>query len=1517
MADIQLNDFQPGQRYYVQVRAKSKYDPNKVSEWSKVFSFTTSSDTVAPAPVADLVLTSEGSAFVAKWTAPTTNSDGTPLKDLHGYWIRFKNTDDAAQQTREIFTADTNFTLDFESNRSLFGTARGNVTVEVKAVDQIGNRSTAVSTTASNPRPADVASVEVTEALESLAINWTKVDDIDLVGYEVHVSTTGAAFVPSPSTLKYFGPGTSFVLPTSNPVPHYVKVRAVDIFGLTSAVDATDSGTPRTSTSTDTVPPADPTNVAASSAVDGDTVNMTVTWNAVADNDLNHYVVRYGRSTTQWSYVNVDNESTSVVIPNVKPGTEYYVGVKAVDHSNNSSAWVNAATYPITTIADTTPPAKPAVPTVSTSVGKALVSHNLKDSSNANLAADTAYIEIHLSNASGFTPSATTFVDSMPVTAPGVPVSLLVAYLPDDNDTIYWKVVAVDEAGNKSVASNEVTGTPGLIENAYIADATINDAKINSLSAAKLVAGTAFVNNLFIRSKLTIDNANGSVESDDFSDTNRTGWRINRDGITINEGTIRAKALEIQEGVNLVPPQYALFEFNNEFYFDANNDPSSALTATAGTKLYKKTDGRIGKSSLNIKHNGAANNRVFLRPSSGGYNIPVDGGSSYIYSVYVRNNRATAFNFEIGFVFSDGTFYAGPFLIQPGNTWTRVVIAAPAAANVTSAYLSVGTTDTDAVDYDIDGLQFERQMGANGNASPWKSPGGTSINGSSIVTGSIRSSAPAVGIPTQPAWSLNTQGNLQVGDALVRGSLVVGAGADTSNSAVKSSDYLAGSSGWIIKGDGSAEFNNGTFRGDLNIVRSVNSLVTNLKASVINQKMYTSGGTASEININTPGISGQHYQYDRSVTADGGWYLPTVANANKPMKYFFGPTTERTLIMQIQNSTNDSVITGSMSSYPPNIPITNIKLGDYVDYKQVAYEKEIVGFRLETSMIEKTGIDTDGITYTWTRNDVSGNIYRPTYINQNVLDDRGFIRQVSPFAPEYITSSDNGSLTNSYAVGSGLQNQNTQGERVFGVRTANNTFQKNLLTSPYCDTFHSTYTFDGTANYNELTGTGAQQVTTTGTAGNIGVTASLEYGMHADANYKTPSYLVNWSVSSNSQSILYLTNKMSGSDPSTWNYYVHSIRRGKRYILSVYIRTDLPGSTVSGQQGPPAAAFNLTMGLRCRTSGTSPGYIDVERAVVVDPGKSTRVSVAIDIPTGTPELNSAIMYFKFPGQSLLNRQVAITHPQVEEKVWSIHPNPKIANSNAPTAWTNGSFGIESEAEASIRAVSKATTDMRYDAYGRSVRLNKVFNDTNRYEVVDYGAYRESPAYIDLMLTNKMIRTGGNAVDDNNRKSIFRFSEAGLQFPASFEPYMPAGVQAFFSTRYLPAGTAAPAGDKFLNLTEHQYNTGEVFVGSDVRRYTTTTSYIVDRAGFYVMYAKALIISSGPDAIWWNWKVTNKDGTFDIAKGAVGRANTWETDNMIMRYLNRDDIVTPYLVSAASNAAGHDINDIMICIARVN
>src|SRR4051812_24009216 len=158
MARLLLHGLSPGTNYKVQVRATNG---GIVSDWSSLLTFLTVGDTMPPATPTGLAWNVVGTSFSGTWVAPTTNQDGSPLKDLRDYKVIVTATVGGASQT--FYVTETNFNLTFEQNVAAFGQPRASVQISVQARDITGNLSTpAVTATAVNPPPAQPANLTAT-----------------------------------------------------------------------------------------------------------------------------------------------------------------------------------------------------------------------------------------------------------------------------------------------------------------------------------------------------------------------------------------------------------------------------------------------------------------------------------------------------------------------------------------------------------------------------------------------------------------------------------------------------------------------------------------------------------------------------------------------------------------------------------------------------------------------------------------------------------------------------------------------------------------------------------------------------------------------------------------------------------------------------------------------------------------------------------------------------------------------------------------------------------------------------------------------------------------------------------------------------------------------------------------------------------------------------------------------------------------------------------------------------------
>lgn len=818
--EILLQDLLPGQEYLIQLRAKNN---DGVSPWSRAYSFTTDSDVTPPSPITGLTWNVSRASFVGEWTKPTTDSNGQPLKDFKD----FKITLTADSQNIIFYVTEERFDLTLERNIGSFGTPQPIVQIKVEVRDNMGNLSTPLTASATNAIPADIIDFDAEPVLKGISLSWDPTVENDLKQFEVYMATSGSGFTPGPSNLIWTGTANQFIYTTANQIVHYFKARQVDLFNQGSANYVSDSATPQGTADLDTTPPSAPATVTVTTGADSDgSSSIDVSWSSVASSNLRNYIVRYSTDEVTWQYVTVPSTDTSTAITGLLPNTDYYIGVASSSYLSTRSSFTNASTYPITTAMDTTAPSTPSAPTVSTSTFMAQVNHDMTKSGGGDLESDVEYLEVHASTTIGFTPNLTTLRGTILTAGQGIDVSAVFEFSPTDSmSNLYWKVIAVDRANNKSSASAQATGLPGLIATANIANLAVTNAKVNDLSAAKLTAGTAFINDLFIRSSIIIDDTLGHIQSDNYDGGAQTGWTLDQNGLVIYNGTISAAALQLQDSQNIAPVPFSDFEFNEEYYHNSSNVANTVTsTVTSGMLLDIGTSPRTGRQSIRVYNaaitNPTVHNYIFAPDglTATNANVEVNPGD-YILSVYMKKNGTPNQNVKLGLYTDTSISIQSSVQSVTSTSWTRysAVLTVPSGAQKIKVYIEIGPQSANT-GYDIllDSVQLERKMAGSTNASPWTPPSETRIDGGAIVTGSIRSSAASATVPGQPAWSINTAGNMQIGDALIRGSLVVGAGPEAA-SIVQSGNYVASTTGWIIKGDGSVEFNNGLFRGELDI----------------------------------------------------------------------------------------------------------------------------------------------------------------------------------------------------------------------------------------------------------------------------------------------------------------------------------------------------------------------------------------------------------------------------------------------------------------------------------------------------------------------------------------------------------------------------------------------------------------------------------------------------------------------------------------------------------------------------
>jgi hypothetical protein len=220
---------------------------------------------------------------------------------------------------------------------------------------------------------------------------------------------------------------------------------------------------------------------------------LNVDGSTILDGD--HYEIGYGVSPVaadEWQTGFAPWGDLQAMIWDLSPGIDYDFRIRAVDSSNNQGAW--SVTQTEQTNADTIAPSTPAPPTVAGSQLAIQIAHTLGKASGGewNLELDLHHLEVHVGASSGFTADETTLKGAVSAHA-GMIVAQIpaVGTVPVAETTARWvRVVAVDEAGNRSAASSAVTATAVLIDDAHISDLTVTKVTAGTISSNWLIGAS-------------------------------------------------------------------------------------------------------------------------------------------------------------------------------------------------------------------------------------------------------------------------------------------------------------------------------------------------------------------------------------------------------------------------------------------------------------------------------------------------------------------------------------------------------------------------------------------------------------------------------------------------------------------------------------------------------------------------------------------------------------------------------------------------------------------------------------------------------------------------------------------------------------------------------------------------------------------------------------------------------------------------------------------------------------------
>lgn len=196
----------------------------------------------------------------------------------------------------------------------------------------------------------------------------------------------------------------------------------------------------------------------------------------------------------EWQFATAGFDQLQFRLQELLPAHPYEVQIRAVDMASppNVSAWSASSFFQ--TVNDNQPPVTPAAPTIAASTLAVQMTHELGAASGGtfNLDRDLHHLELHGGSGPVFTPTDATLLGKVlanyGMMAAEVPVVATIAL--DNLNPVYFKVIAVDDAGNKSLPSTAVNATAELVDDAHISSLTVSKVTAGTILADWLMAGS-------------------------------------------------------------------------------------------------------------------------------------------------------------------------------------------------------------------------------------------------------------------------------------------------------------------------------------------------------------------------------------------------------------------------------------------------------------------------------------------------------------------------------------------------------------------------------------------------------------------------------------------------------------------------------------------------------------------------------------------------------------------------------------------------------------------------------------------------------------------------------------------------------------------------------------------------------------------------------------------------------------------------------------------------------------------
>lgn len=221
---------------------------------------------------------------------------------------------------------------------------------------------------------------------------------------------------------------------------------------------------------------------------------VTLDANVITDDPVKGYYTSWTKDGTNYTAEQFTDTTTATVGP-LAQGQTITFRVRTVTQKDTFGAY---ATTTISSTVDNTAPNQPSTPTVVPYLGQLRVFWNGLDVSSNPMPSDLRYVEIHMSTSGiAFTPTTATLVDTFDRTGGYYTITDLTY-----GTTYYFRLVPVDQVGNRGVASTGASAVPVQAADGDIASMSIGKLTVGTLSADMTVSARIKTGNTGARVEL-------------------------------------------------------------------------------------------------------------------------------------------------------------------------------------------------------------------------------------------------------------------------------------------------------------------------------------------------------------------------------------------------------------------------------------------------------------------------------------------------------------------------------------------------------------------------------------------------------------------------------------------------------------------------------------------------------------------------------------------------------------------------------------------------------------------------------------------------------------------------------------------------------------------------------------------------------------------------------------------------------------------------------------------------------